>query len=1075
MSLTLLFAVLIAHACATATFSAYNASGLPHPGSVVGFWGFDDPANPLADTSGNANHMIDDLSRNVTLVNLTGGHGRGLALATRRANPNRIRTPAGLAAYSPATLCVTVRLLKSKKAEMTEAFISNPETNAQFGLVGITPWVPPGAPVYLESVLLMGVYIGTVTHAAVSAGTGIDGGTYNNGMILHLVPDTGRFDQWCFRWRNQTENGLIETQAFRNGYLQADNKALTTSEGGNYTYGPSPFTNSSKIFLGYGLSRDANETQMTFSSPYSVHFDEVILWSRYLTNSEIATYYNISNSPSFGLRLGANGSTAVPIAKFSFSGPTPFVNQVPSSYLGDLVPAGYNTQETSAILWPVTPAYNYTAAPVAVTNASGIHGDAILCAADTLYITSGGFGRNTASLCFDFKDQGGEFLNLPCLESDQQRVPTSAVGNAVGFCVWSDAQGDLFLQYDCCNFDFYISAYNPDEWNRACYTFDNSVPNTIDFRGYFNGVLVINTSRTAPNGGIPFLENTGFQLSLATVYLDEIVVYDGIMSQSDVDADYNGFLTESPTGVPTVAPTTVAPTAAPSASGPTAAPSSAPTDAPTSAPTGAPTSVPTSVPTSAPTRAPTTATPTNVPTSVPTHAPTTASPTNAPTSMPTHAPTTASPTNAPTTAAPTTASPTEEPTTSGPTSEPTGSLSTQVPIALQVRANVTSTAVLASGLALGVRLANASGSVPFNLTVVGIESTDLPVPRLASAGPITQCTLPVGTIPITGATINSGAVSFQPIAVSFDLSSVLRFEALGRKVLSCSPNTGGTWLDPLERCAALNATPASTAAFVDYLHLSTSLCEPAHLIVADVPTRERWCAAGLYGCDCASSSDTRSDTASHLYISGIAFLMFGHVFINCGIEEEHRETMFQFGSPWAALGLILLLAAAAVDDPGASDPDSVPASLPNWALHTIGIALATAGLLGSFAFVYWKQIWGHLASWFCPKSFVHVSGDKRIWPLGPHWGLAALYVLVAVQLGFPIWLSGPRSSGAWTGPALVAAPLFVAVLFDGTDDWRVRALVVMLIISGLGICAWALSQQPCGQRYGSDQPTPRIY
>ncbi len=1043
MSLVLLLTVLIAHAHASATYSTYTASGLPQQGSVVGFWGFDNPANPLADSSGSGNHLVDELSQNVTLVNLTGGHGRGLALETRRINPNRIRTPTGLAAYSPATLCYTVRLLKSKKAEMIEAYIENPTTNSHFGLIGITPWNPPGAPNSIEGIFRMGVYIGTVTHAGVSAGTGIDGGIYNNGMLMHLVPDTGRFDQWCLRWRNQTENGLIETQAFRNGALQADNKATTTSEGANYTYGPSPFTNTSKIFLGYGLSHDLNETLRTYSSPYTAHFDEVILWSRYLTDAEIVAYYNISVLPLAGLRLGANGSTTVPIAKFSFSGPTPFVNQVPSSYLGDLVSAGYNTQETTTLVWPPPSEFNYTASPVVVTNASGIHGDALLCAADALYVTSGGMGRNTVSMCFDFKDQGSEFFNLPCLESDQQRVPASIVGNWAGFCVWSEAQGDLSLQWDCCNSGVYMGVYVPDEWNRACYTFDNSVPNVIDFKGYFNGVLVINTSRTAANGAIPHLENTGIQLSLATVYLDEITVYDGIMSQEDVTTDYNGFLTASPTSAPTVAPTTVAPTAAPSAGGPTAAPSLAPTGAPTFTPTATPTSGPTSAPSSAPTLAPTTAAPTGAPT--------------------TAAPTTAVPTGEPTTGAPTTTTPTGAPTT--------GMEDARIPVSLYVRANATSSATLTSGVALGIRLTNASGALPFNLTVASIGPTSLPERRLASAGSITQCTLPLDTLPITGIVVDAGVIEFQPVAVAFDLSGVLRFEALGRKILSCSPNTGGTWLDPLERCSALNATPAPVATSVDTLHLSTSLCEPAYLLVADVPTRERWCASDYYGCDCASSSDVRSDTASHLYISGIAFLMFGHVFISC--DEGNAA---HAGTWPAALGLILLVAAAAVDDPAASDPDAVPSTLPNWALRTINIVLATASLLGSFALVYRDRISEYITSWISGREPVdgHAPPDLK-WHLESSWVSVAPYVLVAIQLGFPVWLSGPRSSGAWVGPALVAAPRFITVLFGWTRYGRARALAVVLIIAGLGICAWALSQQQCGQRYGSDQPTPRIY
>lgn len=665
----------VARPCCAATFGSYTAAGLPRSGSVTGFYSFNDPANPLADTSGNNNHITDELSQTVTLVNLTGGYGDTMALDLRTTNPNRFRVPMTANVGMPTTICMSFRALRSRREALTYP-------------TGINqPMAVYSLPKYVNS--LSGLLINRANGFYLELFQDVDGGChYVGGPMMRWAPSGGRFTQVCGRWYNGTDGLLVFTSYFHSKNFNTQTPCYNTY------LGPSPFTGTNaSVYLGVAVKSDG--TFSSYSAPLQI--DEVIVWKAALNDTEIQTYFNLSIGAQGTVVQGPTGNTTTPIAYFPFTGGS-FASTVTNTYLGSFVPVGY--VGSTAFIYPNPNPVNFSATLSTYSNVSNVFGDFGLGQEDALYVTTGGFGRNSISFCFNFRNQG-PYLSLPCLDIDHSPFYNVTVGapGVLGYCWAGNATSTSLSLYGTVTV---TNAYTSNAWNRGCITADGSTFATVNYKFYTNGVSRNNrtVSWTGSSENMIFIENAGLQLPRSQSLFDEISVYDGIMSQAEVTADYNAFntATAAPTNAPTISPTgspTATPTALPTAtptSAPTAVPTALPTASPTSTPTAAPTRLPsaspTALPTALPSAAPTTATPTSLPSSTPTALPTasptalpTAVPSAMPTSLPTAAPTTATPSAAPTaipTAAPT-GLPTSAP-TAPPTSTPTA-LPTPVPTA----------------------------------------------------------------------------------------------------------------------------------------------------------------------------------------------------------------------------------------------------------------------------------------------------------------------------------------------------------------------------------------------------------
>lgn len=696
-----------------------------------------------------------------------------MALDLRTATPNRFRIDMSYALTYPLTICVTVRFPKSRRSQFSTQLLSG-----QTGVYSL-PFsrFDPGIVISSASAYSMDLY------------QDVDGGChYFNGMHVRFAPDGGRFAQVCSVWVSDVVTGLRMLTVYRDGQtIKNANYTSCTSSPFNDTLGPTPITGNASMILGYRRTGTS-----TFGAAAPLQIDEIVAWRTALNAAEVRLYNNITTSA--GLTQGATGSTTTPIARYSFEGGS-FANSVANSSLGDLGPVGYTG--AYSLPFPSLSAANYSTVLSTLSNVTNPHGSYVLGRSDALYMTSGGFGRTLVSFCFDFRNQGS-FMNLPCLDIDATRITTSNIGNQYAFCWYSNTTANsLSVQTGCCGGTTVSNAYTLGAWNRGCILIDGRSPLSVKATLFVNGTYIANTSQAF---GSPYpeayynIENAGLQLPQSSTMIDELVVYDGLMSTTDIATDYNGFQTSSPTigataapspapttaptglpsaaptglpsaaptGLPTVAPTTAAPTGLPSAaptSLPTAAPSGLPTAVPSSLPSAAPTSLPSATPSSLPTVAPTTASPTGLPTaaptglptSVPTGAPTavpsaapsaapTSVPTGAPTAVPSAAPSVASPTSATTdapTAPPTTLAPTRSPTlspseapTAPPSEEPTA-LPTDSPSAPATSATPTAPPTAAPTVALAVVANVTAPDAPVTLAL-GIVTVTLELTENAS-------------------------------------------------------------------------------------------------------------------------------------------------------------------------------------------------------------------------------------------------------------------------------------------------------------------------------------------------------
>ncbi len=395
---------------------------------------------------------------------------------------------------------------------------------------------------------------------------------------------------------------------------------------------------------------------------------------------------------------------------------------------------------------------------------------------------------------------------------------------------------------------------------------------------------------------------------------------------------------------------------------------------------------------------------------------------------------------------------------------------------LQVRAGVPATATLDSLVDLEARLANASSNTTIEITARSMTAEDLG--RITFADVQTPpCRLPPNVYLVTGVSIDSDFIS-EPLVVGINLEHVLSYEAAGRHVLSCS--FGGDWTPPRDRCVNLGFDASALGPASDgLLRLSVPLCESAFLLVVDLNTRARWCAPGLHGCDCSSTSAVRNDAPGGLYVSGLTFLGLAHLVVLAWFVPKARAWAAPVATFCALLALGLLVCAAAVDDPSKGDPEAAFGQSRSASVRGFSVFLYAFALACSAAVV--ASMRARKDGYSLLGQLGDPSSEERWWsPLANRRFLLALaYMALTVQLSIALVLTGPRSKDAWAGPPLIAAPaLTVLALLDVLEAWRQRALVVVGMLSvalGSFYTAAHVYQRACGARYGFDQPSASVF
>jgi hypothetical protein len=940
----------------------------------------------------------------------------------------------------------------------------------------------------------------------------VDGGChYFSGMHTRLAPDGGRFAQYCSVWVTDVTTGLRMLSVYRDGQImKVTNYTSCTSYPFNETLGPTPLKWDSGMLLGYRRTFQ-NSTHTVYGQPSPVQFDEIVAWRTALNAAEIRLYHNISSSA--GLMQGANGSTTTPIARYTFESGS-FANSVANSHLGNLAPVGYSG--AFALPWPAISAANYSTTLSILSNVTNPHGSYVLGQANALYMTTGGFGRTLVSFCFDFRNQGS-FMNLPCLDIDATRIATSNIGNQYAFCWYSNTTANsLSVQTGCCGGTTVSNAYTLGAWNRGCVLIDGRSPLSVKATLFVNGVYIANTSQAFAS---PYpeayynIENAGLQLPQSSTMIDELVVYDGLMSTTDIMTDYNGFLTASPTagstfaptlaptsapvaaptGVPTAVPTraptavpSVAPTTAAPTSVPSAAPSSLPSAVPTSLPSAAPTSLPSASPTSLPSESPTSlpsALPSSLPSATPTGLPS-AAPSSLPFAAPSAAPSVASPTSdstAPPTVAPTlnpsdapTAPPSEEPTalpTDGPSAPATSATPTVLPtaaptVALAVVANVTAPnapVTLALGIVTVTLELTENASAPVLLTARRLRAVDL-----ASVLQTITTPFPADLVPVTGV-VFTGAV-FYVLRVTIDTSLASPYVAAGRTVRTL---VAAEWVEPGSLCAPNNASVVTT---VDGAFVTTYVCHTdAVLVVADPRgTTQRSCPAGKYSCDC-TATEAFSAAPAHrsLYLVSLLLHAAASVF---EFEYGGRDVSL----PFRALAYAFLIAAAALYPLEDTDTTWTIGGLDYYVLRyglLLGPSIVAAVAFAIGATTRWISV-SRRGSQLDVTSLTWVGYDP--FPNTPlrikrfHRAIRWLHqVVLAVALAFAIEL-------VWANGSVVVLIFLAGVFLEtltpaaGTAlpkcESRYYRLTRAIVVTGLLLCAAVLLAEPCGSSYGADRP-----
>lgn len=522
---------------ASGRFLDYVALGLPRATDVMGYWGFDDPARPLIDTSGRNNHLVAGNGNPITLVNLSGGAGHGMAydIANLTA-PSLLRVPVnwsdtlepGLGGTGKLTICATVRFLKTRQSQ----FVAQ---QAVSGL-GCILCLPNEA---FRTNAWTSSFARTVQVALGHAGAANLSGRHNT--VIHRSPPGGRFAQVCVVSFN--------TRLYVDGWLPQQGIQQPVQSGGTNP-------NSGDFLVGWS-SVGSGEP----SGPLPLQFDEIIMWRGMLSRTEVLTYYGISQPlrpPRGGLT--AAGPLAL-IARYTFDNGT-LANSVPNSPLGEALEAfGLETASSEAVS-PGLSARNYSGTPTFLSNYSSRHGQFLRLNNATLLTTpAGGVGWRAATLCFNFY-RVSDFFTLPCF--DAQLTPEGPGPLVRGYqgdsqCYWSESPGrlDIVSEAGSPTKSTFIDAYALDAWNRMCVSVKHTTTDTTS-AAYVNGALLRKHWKSNPEAQwmpVP-VENMGIQLPPHDVLIDEVVVYGGTMTLAEAQADYGDFMAATPSAAPTTAPST---------------------------------------------------------------------------------------------------------------------------------------------------------------------------------------------------------------------------------------------------------------------------------------------------------------------------------------------------------------------------------------------------------------------------------------------------------------------------------------------------------------------------------------
>lgn len=419
--------------------------------------------------------------------------------------------------------------------------------------------------------------------------------------------------------------------------------------------------------------------------------------------------------------------------------------------------------------------------------------------------------------------------------------------------------------------------------------------------------------------------------------------------------------------------------------------------------------------------------------------------------------------------------------TARPTPVPTASLSN-----LQVAGGAASTTTLDNGMDLDVRLANATSNATLNVTARSMTAADLAQFSYAYLGP-SPCRLPAGVHPIAGFTIDTDDVLAEPLVVGVGLDRIITYEAEGRHLLSCA--VGTDWRPPAAQCEALGIATDQGPTSAGLLHLTTPLCETARVLVVDLDTRNRWCAPGRYGCDCAATRATRTDTAGEAYMTGFVFLGTGHLLVLLWYHPLTQAYAHFFVGPFTVTALVLLVAAAATDDPDRGDPTGPLGGLRSATVRTLAVTLGSVTLtivLGVAVALYRAQ--KAVAGLVRVPDTETPPAREPVPPSPPSTALetavrlrpalAYAYVALASQLSIALAITNQRSAAAWSAPLLVVVPNLAALALMPSETRAARSAVAICAVAvavGSFLAAAFTGQRACGQRYGADQPFAFVF
>ena len=335
------------------------------PSGVIAAHGFDNPADPFHDDSGNGHHLVDDVPGAAVELYLSPATGSRMLKLRRNNTPNLIHAPAGVG-YGGDGFTLLV-LATAFAVDYENLNPSNTGAELQPGLYSFSESSSLRFAAYGPRAAYSGRHGWTITH-------NLDGCRYINDVLFQY----GEYPKhYITSW--SSNGNAIQYTVTVNGITRYDS---VSGCGGNYT---TPFaTSNSALYLGVA--------EPLTPSPWPMALDNVILWNRALTAAEQVAVFDVFKVPEHNYGLAAS---ADPIAWWKFTDGL-MSNSVIGSQLGDLVPWLYERTIYNV-------AYGYVSTfdrPANCTVVADNRGEwAYVGAADSLFVSRGYIRTATFTLC----------------------------------------------------------------------------------------------------------------------------------------------------------------------------------------------------------------------------------------------------------------------------------------------------------------------------------------------------------------------------------------------------------------------------------------------------------------------------------------------------------------------------------------------------------------------------------------------------------------------------------------------------------------------------------------------------